>query len=351
MSDFAIVPGPDDGFVELSSKATGRRFKKHLLSEGELLYPGVRGGKVKVDAEFLNTIKRNFDNNVCSIVQVPLAGPKNEHTEDPERNIGRVVELSVEDGKLYAIADVRKHADDIGSTLLGASAMLALNYKDTRTGENAGPTLLHMAVTNRPYVVGLEDYEEVIAASGDSIDEAVVLTAHTKEESMDLTLDEMFDALKVDHGIDVPALQDQAEKAAKAEEVVAQLSNLVSEVSGIVRLSNAEATPEEVLSAVTSLAEENVELSNRLEAMDADARRKDAEARVDALISEGRILEMKRDANVELCLSNTELFEALLPEKAIINLSGEEVGFEKVDESPEAEIDSEISRLTSNYVN
>lgn len=345
MTEFAIVPGPESEFLELSTTGDKRRFKKHILSEGELLYPGVRGGKITVDQKFLNTVKRNFDNNVCSIVQVPLAGDKNEHTEAPERNIGRVVDLTIEDGKLYAVSDIYKHADDVGKTLLGASAMLSLDYRDTRTGKNAGPTLLHMAVTNRPYVVGLDDFQEVIAASGDSIDEAVILTAQTKEESP-MTVDEILNTLKEDHGIDVPELQ---KTAAEAVELSNQISEIVAGVNDVVTLSNAEtAGAEDILTAVRGLADENVALSNKIDEMYQAAQKKDAEARVESLIAEGRILDHARDAQVRLCMENVELFEALLPEKPVVNLSGEEQGQDTVDDAAqEAAVVAEIERLAS----
>lgn len=344
MTDFAVVPGPESEFVELSSKGSGRRFKKHLLSKGPLLYPGVKGGRVNVDDEFLNTVKRNFDNQVCSIVQVPLAGERNEHTEAPERNIGRVVDLTVEDGKLYAVSDIEKYSDDIGKTLLGASAMLSLNYTDTRTGKPAGPTLLHMAVTNRPYVVGLDEFEEVIAASGDSIDDAVILTADTKEKSMDL--DEMILALKKDHNIDVPELQKTAEGAVALSN---QLSEIVSGINDVVTLSNTDApSTEAIVAAVRAVADENVELTNKIDALDQAAQLKDAEIRVDALIDEGRVLPNTRDAQVRLCMENTELFEALIPEKAIINLSGEEIGQDIPDDAAqEAAVEEEVARLAA----
>ena len=397
MSDLAIVPGPDSAYVELSRTKTGKLFKKHILSTGELLYPGVAGGKVKIDQAFLDTLKNNFESKVAPIVQFPMAGHKNEHSEAPDRNIGEVVDLSIEDGKMYAHIDVRKHSDDVGSTILGASAMFSLNYTDTRTGQKVGPSLLHVAATNRPYVVDLDDYEEIVSASADSVnDEAVVLTVSTEKETVIMTLEEILAALKADHNIDVLALQTELEstktelesekdakttaetsvtekdaelvaskaevdkvvaeaeaatkEAADAKEAALQLSNsIVEHLAGaeVISLSNSEEAPnaEAIIAGVASLAEERVSLSNEVNTLREKDAKNAAENRVDSLIREGRILDKNRDDQVTLLLTNSDLFENLVPEKPIVQLSGEELGFSKTDDENETALEAEIERL------
>jgi len=353
---FAIVPPMkgEDGFVELSRTKQGRVFEKQILNYGDLIYPGVKGGKVHIDDTFADTLITNFNKKVCDIVQVPKAGPNNEHTEDPDRNIGEVIGLSKRNGKIYAKIDARSEedADKLGKTLLGASAMLHLNYKDTSTGKTVGPTLLHVAVTNRPYVTGLEDYEEILAASADGTGEAVFLTAQpdnpSKEKKMS-TLDELLAELKADHNIDVPSLQARAAEADKA----LALSNKIQEElvnGGVLKLSAGEqASQDEVLGAIVEAGTKLVELSNRVETMEADSKKSAAEARVDSLIRTGHILPAKREANVALLLSNAEAFDALLPEKPLVKLSNalttEELGTEESNSESTAE--DEIARLTN----
>lgn len=353
----AIVPPMkgEDGYVELSRTKQGRIFEKQILNYGDLLYPGVKGGKVHIDDDWADKLIENFDKKVCDIVQVPKAGPNNEHTEDPDRNIGEVIGLSKRNGKIYAKIDARSEedADKLGKTLLGASAMLHLNYKDTHTGKTVGPTLLHVAVTNRPYVTGLEDYEEILAASADGTGEAVFLTAqpsNPKKEKTMSTLDELLAELKADHNIDVPALQARAAESDKA----LSLSNKIQEElvnGGILKLSNADgaASQEEILGAVAEAGTKLVELSNKIDSMEADSKKKDAEARVDSLIRSGHILPAKREANVALLLSNADTFEALLPEKPLVKLSNPlettELGTEESGSDSTAE--DEIARLTS----
>lgn len=167
MAELGIIPSPDtEGYLELAGNGEVRRFRKHLLSTGPLIHPKT-GKIVQVDDAFIRTMQENFNAGVCDIVSVPLADKDNRHSEAPERNTGRVVGLEREGGKVYAVMDIAdpEVAGKLGSTLLGASAMISLDYTDTRTGRKVGPTLLHSCITNRPYCVGLEDYSEVLAAT------------------------------------------------------------------------------------------------------------------------------------------------------------------------------------------
>lgn len=348
MDSFLITPSGREDFVELSRTPTGSRlFKKHILSKGTLNY---QGQQIPIDDAMLDSLKKNFDAKVCDIVQVPVAGPKNEHTEDPFRNIGEVVDLQREGDRLYAIIDARKKeaADELGKTLIGASAFFSTDYTDSRTGEKAGPTLLHVAVTNRPHEVDLEDYEELIAASADGNSEAVALAAQTEKETK-MEKDELLSALKVEHGIDVPDLMRRAE----AGERGITLSNKITEAlgglneKGVIALSNTgEASADDIVGAVAQLAEQNVTLSAKVDTMIETSRQAKAEATVDAAISEGRILPSKRKANIDLYLSNQESFEALLPEKPLVALSAEALSDPSDAEKVDA-VDAEIIRLTS----
>jgi len=349
MDGLVVVPPARGagGYVSLSRSQKGRLFEKHILSFGELIYPGVKGGKVNIDQNFADTLVKNFEDKVCDIVQVPLAGANNEHTEDPTRNIGEVVGIKVRDKKIYAVLDAREeiYASRLGTTLLGASAMLHLNYKDTRTGKGMGPTLLHVAVTNRPYVLDLEDFSEVLAASADGTSEgAVVLTAPTTEDNMDL--DQMLAALREDHGIDVAALQT---KAAAADDAMA-LSNKIQEElvsTGLLTLSSGqEVTADTLIGAVAEAGTQIAALSGKVESLEKTSNEDKAKARIDSLVRDGKILPKNAAAQVKLLLSNPDLFEELLPEKAIVRLS-QESGTEPVDDEHKNTVDAEVARLTA----
>ncbi len=354
MDTFAVVPSPrGEGFVELSAddpevvglsrKPLGRVFRKQILPFGPLHY----GGKTyEIDEKFADTLIANFTNNVCDIVQVPKAGPKNEHTEDPDRNIGEVIALHKTKKGVYADIDVRTDdADKMGKTLLGASAMMHMNYEDTRSNKRVGPTLLHAAVTNRPYVVELDGFEEIIAASAEGVGEyeTVVLTAAATNQEETMTREEHIAALKADHGIDVDALQKQA-----AEGVA--LSNAVRDKlteHGLIQLSaGEEASTRELLGAVDSAAEKIVELSNTIDTQREEAALSAATSEVDELVSAGRVLPKDKESFVALKLSNPDLFEKIVPEKPLVELSRED-GLEPTDGTHEATVEAEIARLSN----
>lgn len=375
--EFVIVPSNGDGYVELARTKTGRLFRKHLLNLGTLKHP-TTGADITVDETFVQTMQTNFKNNVCDIVQVPLANKNNEHDESPDRNIGEVVDIELKDKKVYAVLDVRDdtYADKLGKTLLGASAMMHLDYTDTKTGTKVGPTLLHSCVTNRPYVTGLENYEEIVAATADKSSGAVLLTdtdASADTEAIEVapddvvpneetdvapeaqkdetatakpSLEELLTALKTDHNIDVTGLQAKAAEGEQATQLSAALTKALKD-SGLVALSNTDTqtgpSTEDVVGAVNELADTNVKLSKRVNALE----HRDAENAVDELIRTGRIMPAERDARVELKLSNQAMFDRLLPAEPIIKLTAETGVTPPKDEAHTKDIDAEVARLTA----
>jgi Mu-like prophage I protein len=362
MGDLVIVPSDGDGYVELARTKTGKLFRKHLLNKGPLRHP-TTGDLIQIDDAFVAKLKQNFDDRICDIVQVPLANAKNEHSEEPDRNIGEVVDIEVKGNKVYAVMDIRDpaHADRLGKTYLGASAMMSLDYTNTKTGEKVGPTLLHSCVTNRPYVTGLDDYEEIVAATTDRSDEAAVLlsdntvviekpveeTVVPEEETKAVaepSLDELLAALKAKHNIDVSALQAQKADADKQTALSQTIVDALTK-AGVVQLSNTDddkPSTDTVITAVSELATNNVALTNRVQAME----QREAEHVVDYFIGEGRILPAEREARVELKMSNPAMFDKLLPAQPIVKLSNE-VGITPAqDKKQELDVDAEIARLS-----
>jgi len=376
VSDLVIIPSKDsvaydemdEARIELSRKSTGTLFRKHILSKGDLIHP-TTGKKIKIDDAFVKQLKSNFDNKVCPIVQVPLANDSNQHVEDPDRNVGEVIDVEISGDKVYAVIDARKSVDNFkNKTYIGASAMLSLDYTDTSTGKKSGPTLCHVAVTNRPYITNLEDYEEIVKASADNSEEAVLLTEPVEtvvnddsgsenepevEEHKTMTKEELIAALKDEHSIDVVALQAEAAKPA-ATDSTAELSNrLVAALTdaGVVKLSadDTSAPVEQVVGAVVELASDNVKLTNRIDALELSNREKDAKAEVKAKVAEGFIDPASADAMIELYMSNTDLYNKLLPAEPKVNLSGQAVGTstDAEDSKVELDVNAEVARLSA----
>jgi hypothetical protein len=334
-----------------SRRVQGKLFEKHILNLGPLIHPKT-GEVINVDGKFVAAMQDNFAKGVCDIVQVPLANDDNKHVETPAANLGEVVGIRQRDGKVYALLDARQDADKFGKTYLGASAFLSTNYTDSSTGKKAGPTLLHVAVTNRPYVTGLEDYKEVLAASDDSTGEVVVLTP-APEDPVPPTREELLAALKNDHGIDVAALQASAAAAPAAPDTAALSAALVTALTdaGVVKLSGgdaAEVSLTDVTNAVVELAADNKNLRGSVAALERQA----AVTEVQGYIAAGRLLPKTEGTAVELALSNRDALEAILaPVNApYVQLSRQEgVGGTDGEQRQEEDIDQEVARLTAQH--
>lgn len=362
------VPAPRSAFTELSRTPTGKLYRKRILKFGEFPHPADPSQKLLIDAELANKLVENFDNGVCDIVQIPVADDKNRHVEDPLRNLGEVIEVDVQltadpvrapDGPgVYANMDFRKEPDAPGKTLLGTSAMIHMDYPDTRTGKSAGPTLLHTLMTNRPYLTDLGDFREVVAASADTYDQDEIVVFGAQEEIMP-TLEELQEALKNDHNIDVVALSShveelEAEITRRDEEdaqtpdpnaIVTQLSRVLTTAGATVPNHDGDVTIEDVGEAIVELSNEFASRDTKiaeLEAQRAEDRKQAASIEVDSLVKDGRILPKQRDKMVELSMSDRDTFEALLPEKPVVQLS--EQGVTTFDTRSE-EMAAEVARL------
>lgn len=303
--DQVIIPSPQGSgdYVELARtrQAKGRVFRKHILNLGTLIHPKT-GEKLTLDDAWYSQVKANFDSGVCDIVQVPLANDKNEHSEDPLRNAGEVIGVEREGSKVYDLIDVRdpEIAERIADKrILGASAFLSLDYTDTSSGTKAGPALLHHCLTNRPYVTGLDDYEEVIAASADGTGEVLILA----QEAPRMTKEELLAQLKAEHGIDVDDLQAQVAQRTDMSQLTAMLTEALRPAAGTVQLTppadGETVSLTDVVGAVAELAEKNVSLSGTVQGLQKDA----AEREIDGYIGVGRLLPKTRNHAVHLVLS------------------------------------------------
>lgn len=339
MEQNIIVASPPGDYVALATTKgyTGKHYRKHILNLGELIHP-VTKEVLKLDDKFYSQLEQNFQRGVCDTVAVPLANDENKHIEGPLANAGEVMGISREGSKVYVDLDVRDPKVQTAlenRTILGASAFMHLDYTDTRTGKKVGPTLLHSCMTNRPYVTGLDPYEQIVGATSDSEGDVVVLS----QKGPEMTKDELIAALKDEHGIDVTALETAAAAATDQAGLTAALTAALAPAggdSGAVALSD-------VVQAVAAVAERNVQLTATVD----ELKLARAEDEVDGYISTGRIMPKQRGAMVTLSLENRTMFDELLPAEPIVKMSAQE-GANDPDPAgkSDADIDAEVARLS-----
>jgi len=160
-----------------------------------------------------------------------------------------------------------------------------------------------------------------------------------------MTLDELIAALLENHGIDVEALQAQAEEASAATELSNQLATQLAETLELSSTDNTVDT-ETLVGAIAELAQEKVSLSARIETLEKDR----AGHIVQALINEGYILPHQKDTYVDLRLTNPEMFDKLIPSEPLVKL-GSMAGQEQAPaaQQEELDIDAEVERYTKNF--
>lgn len=153
-----------------TNKATfsGSVYYKQLAKYGEWVnpqYPYLSSDPIMtLDDAWGEQIVKNFNDNVLgSPVPVPL-----NHTSDVKENTGRVLSLeSISGDGLYG----RLRIDDVATSenldkgiIFDVSISFDWNFTRTDNNRNYGPTLLHVALVNNPYLTEMNTFEKVSPA-------------------------------------------------------------------------------------------------------------------------------------------------------------------------------------------
>lgn len=351
MGDLVIIPAPAGfgDYVALAGTtypgATGAVFRKHILNLGPLHY---KGKTFNLDDEWYAQMERNFAAKV-SMTQVPLADKDNRHTEDPRANTGEIIGLQREGNKVYDVIDVRD--PDIAQRIrdrriMGASAFLNMDYLDTRTDARVGPALLHHCLTNRPHVLDLEPYEEIVAATADmewDATEPVVLA----QEDVSMTKEELLAQLKAEHGIDIEALQLAAQAKTDAAALTSQIVDALKG-SGALQLTGESIDADTITGAIVELTGVVRQQGSTID----ELKHERAEGVVNGYISAGRLLPKSKARAVELALTDPEALEDFLSpvKEPYVRLDHQE-GFNAPDGEGKhrEDVDAELVRLTKEH--
>lgn len=309
-----------------------------MLRIGEWRHPDAPGGKLTITKEMIQKIVSNFKAGLRDDVPVPLG-----HDVDAIKNSGHVVglEADLNEGKLYGLVSVKDDevAEGIEKELLtGGSALLNLNYVDQESGTEHGPTLIHWAITNAPYIKGLAPYE--VVALGEDAEGATIIALNDDEKGGPIVdpIKEALEKLKDASDEDIrkalaevrpgvlpeategaePSEEDQEKlKEEGRQEVMAALS----EKGIVVEIEKGDKGKKEAEVDV-SKSPEFVALSEKLDEVLKTSAEKEANAVIDAAIKDGKVLPAQKEVLLEVALSEggMDRLSKLIPEKAIVDL-------------------------------
>lgn len=138
-------------------------------------------GEFEVTTDDLANIVRNFKDGVRPKPPTRLVVDYN-HGDDSGRAAGWITDLELRnsDTELWAQVEWTEEAAEAIRTrqFQFTSAEIAFAYQDKESGEDRGPTLLAMAITNRPFVEGMaplalsERVSTVLLASREELEQA-----------------------------------------------------------------------------------------------------------------------------------------------------------------------------------
>lgn len=227
-------------------------------------------------------------------------------TDDPSAHEGsgkaagwirRPKALRVEDDKLVAYAEPTPAAAAAvhNKEWRYTSPTIAFDWVSP-SGESFGPTLLAVALTNRPYIRGMMPVE--------LIDRSTVALRAPTGDSMK---EEKKDGAAPQAPAETVSLADHNVVKTKLADVETKLSAVTGERDSLKDLLKGEQARSRALS--DALAAEKKKLAD-IEAANMEAA---AKAKVDAVIAAGLAPEAKRAALMKICTGNPEAFAELYP--------------------------------------
>lgn len=292
-----------DTIVALAEGASEyKRFKKQICKFDEYVSPDGKG-KMVLDKTFAEKMKANFDSGRYGVVAVPLGHPKTPE-ELAALNKGEMVDMSITDEGIDAIIEVRdsETARKIEDHLIpDVSMAFDMNYQDKKTGKFIGPLLKHVGLVVDPYIKEMQQFMPL----GESMPAILFSDSQVKNERKDET---MFVKIKNDRDFDIEVKyavdgEDKiATVAAGAEiEVPADQEEAVK-----AQITDAEAPESDTDTNSDSASDDDKkakELADReaaVMAREAELVKKEAEARFDKLLSDGKVVPAQKEAFMAL---------------------------------------------------
>ncbi len=333
-----------------TQEMVGTVFYKQIAKFGKWINPLFPIEFMELDKEWAQTIVDNFESGVIEHVPVPL-----DHTDQTEANTGEVLKLEIKEDGLYAYLDIRRPnvVDDIVNGLIfDVSISFDWDYIDTADGKHWGPTLLHVALVNNPYLKGMPEFEEAQVGSYSEQwgklqttlalpkSSSVIMLSESKVKELNMETvtvknDKEFDvtiSVKNDEGEAVDKVLKPGEEAEvpkdQSEEVLGQITDAVdpeaeTDEEKKAREEQEEADRKKKEEEDAGLSDDEKQAKKDQEEL-ADLRQKQALSEVaksyTTLLSAGKITPAQKDAFMQLAEAHTTKVE----------LSGKQVSLSKI---------------------
>jgi hypothetical protein len=159
-----VIQSPQDvapGQV-VNLAGVGKVWRKQVLPLDSINY---QGRQIKFDANYHKELVRNFRAGAYGQVPFQLADATNQHTNDPERTRGELVDLRAEPDGLYAYVNLTNPELVKNNPKLGVSCRIVEDYTRESDGKYFGKSLQHVLGTLDPRIVDMKPWEAVALAS------------------------------------------------------------------------------------------------------------------------------------------------------------------------------------------
>lgn len=224
-----------------------RLFRKKLLPIADIDYDG---RKIEFTPAYLQSMVDAFNDGAYDNVPLQFAGPRNEHTNEPERHRGDVVAMSLEQDGLYVTVSATPEGAKVlqDNPKLGVSARIINGY-DRSDGRHYDASVQHVLATHDPRIPGLGPWSAVDSFSNENDSDTIDLTAgsfNTKEKHVP------------DNGLSeteltrLRAFMAELDAADKTDETDDELSD--EELAALLAEIEGDETPETVKETVAALS-------------------------------------------------------------------------------------------------
>ena len=253
----------------------GTMFRKQIVKFGDWANPENPKQVMKLDKSWAEKIKANFDNGTVGRVPVPVS-----HTNLASLNSGEVISLSVEKDGLYATLDIRNAETSLQieeGTIWDVSVAFDNEYVDKKSGKVAGPTLLHVALVNNPYLKGMKPFQALSEAFGlNNKTNAIMLSERDFEMLIKVKNDKDFDITVkyTENGEEKELVLKAGEEVEVEQEIADAITPQIADA-----VAPVEKTDEE--KAAEAKAEEEKKVADEAEAKKAEEEKANAENHVD----------------------------------------------------------------------